>query len=250
MPASTLELSPALLAPLAAEGHVFLRAREFLGQLEQLAPAADGAAFRDSWNRLELDAYMADGGRYRRRRHAVYALSRQHLVRLPHQAHWQSRDYNRLNGGVERWFAPIEADIGRSASLVRVLRYCAEVFGALAPEVSEWFTEVHQFRIEARAGEPGQPTPEGMHRDGVDYVLVLLLRRDNIASGTTTIHGPDGRDLGSFTLTEPGDAVLLDDHRVFHGVTPVQPLDPALPAYRDVLVVTLRRMPPPGHPDR
>ena len=83
----------------------------------------------------------------------------------------------------------------------------------------------------------------------MDYVLVLLLRRDNIASGTTTIHGPDGRDLGSFTLTEPGDAVLLDDHRVFHGVTPVQPLDPALPAYRDVLVVTLRRMPPVGHTD-
>ena len=250
MPASTLELSPALLAPLAAEGHVFLRAREFLGQLEQLAPAPDQQAFRDSWNRLELDRHMADGGRYRQRRHAVYVLSRQRLERLPHQAHWQSRDYNRLNGGVERWFAPIEPEVGSGASLRRVLHYCAAVFGALAPEVGEWFTEVHQFRIEARAGEPGQPTPEGMHRDGVDYALVLLLRRDNIASGTTTIHCPDGRDLGSFTLTEPGDAVLLDDHRVFHGVTPVQPLDPALPAYRDVLVVTLRRMPAAGDSGR
>lgn len=241
MPASPLELSPALLAPLAAEGHVFVRAGAFWAQLEQLGAAADDQRFRDSWNRLELDTYMADGGRYRRRRHAVYALGPEQVTRLPHQAHWQSRDYNSLNGGVERWFAPIEPEIGSGASLTRVLRYCAAVFGALAPAVSEWFTEVHQFRIEARAGEPGQPTPEGMHRDGVDYVLVLLLRRDNIASGTTTIHSPDGRDLGSFTLTEPGDAVLLDDHRVFHGVTPVQPLDPALPAYRDVLVVTLRR---------
>jgi hypothetical protein len=248
VPASTLEVPPTLLAPLAAEGHVFLRAAEFQAQLAALAAPVDAEAFRDSWNRLELDRYMADGGRYRRRRHAVYALSRQYLVRLPQQAHWQSRDYNSLNGGVERWFAPIEPEIGRSASLVRVLRYCAEVFGALAPEVREWFTEVHQFRIEARAGEPGQPTPEGMHRDGVDYVLVLLLRRDNIASGVTTIHSPDGRDLGSFTLTEPGDAVLLDDHRVFHGVTPVRPLDPALTAYRDVLVVTLRRHPPAGGP--
>ena len=80
-----------------------------------------------------------------------------------------------------------------------------------------------------------------MHRDGVDYVLVLLICRENIASGTTTIHGPDGRSLGSFTLTEPFDAVLVDDHRVYHGVTPVTPLDPALPACRDVLVVTFRR---------
>jgi hypothetical protein len=36
--------------------------------------------------------------------------------------------------------------------------------------------------------EPGQPTPEGVHRDGVDYVLVLMVRRTNIAQGTTTIH--------------------------------------------------------------
>jgi hypothetical protein len=34
---------------------------------------------------------------------------------------------------------------------------------------------------------------------------------------------------------------LVDDSRVYHGVTPVTPLDPARPAYRDVLVVTFRR---------
>ena len=42
--------------------------------------------------------------------------------------------------------------------------------------------------------------------DGVDYVLVLLIARRNIASGTTTIHALDHRELGSFTLTEPLDA--------------------------------------------
>ena len=95
-------------------------------------------------------------------------------------------------------------------------------------------------RIEARPGEPGQPTPEGVHRDGVDYVLVLLVDRHNIASGTTTIHAADGQLLGSFTLTHPLDAALVDDARVFHGVTAVEPLDPAAPSHRDVLVVTLR----------
>jgi hypothetical protein len=79
-----------------------------------------------------------------------------------------------------------------------------------------------------------------MHRDGVDYVLVLLVGRQNIASGTTTIHDLERRLLGSFTLTHPFDAALVDDARVYHGVTPVEPLDPALPAHRDVLVVTFR----------
>jgi len=37
------------------------------------------------------------------------------------------------------------------------------------------------------------------------------------------------------------DTALVDDDRVFHGVTALSRLDPALPAYRDVLVVTFRR---------
>ena len=37
------------------------------------------------------------------------------------------------------------------------------------------------------------------------------------------------------------DAVLIDDARVFHGVTAVEPADPSKPAYRDVLVATFRR---------
>ena len=96
--------------------------------------------------------------------------------------------------------------------------------------------------FEAKPGQEGKPTPEGMHRDGVDYVLVLLIDRTNIESGTTTIHAHDGSLLGSFTLTHALDAALVDDARVFHGVTAVTPLDPARPAHRDVLVVTFRAL--------
>ena len=57
----------------------------------------------------------------------------------------------------------------------------------------------------------------------------------------TTINALDGQPLGDFTLTDPLDAALVDDARVAHGVTPVEPIDPATPAYRDVLVVTFRK---------
>ena len=79
-----------------------------------------------------------------------------------------------------------------------------------------------------------------MHRDGVDWVLVLLIKRHNIKSGTTTIADLEKRPLGSFTLTDPFDAALVDDAKVYHGVTPIEPVDPAAAAYRDVLVVTFR----------
>ena len=86
----------------------------------------------------------------------------------------------------------------------------------------------------------GKPTPEGMHRDGVDYVCVLLIRRENILSGVTSIHDLEKNKLDEFTLTHPFDTALVDDRRVYHGVTAVEPQNPALPAYRDVLVVTFR----------
>jgi hypothetical protein len=186
---------------------------------------------------------MADRGRYRKRRHAVFsAASAGAIAREKHQPHFQSLEYNPLHGDIERWFAPVAAEIGDGPSLRTILGFCRALFGAIAPAIRSWRIEIHQFRIEARQGEEGRPTPEGAHRDGVDYVLVLLIRRRNIAEGTTTIEAAsDRRLLGSFTLTDPFDAALVDDARVYHGVTPVEPLDPAAPAYRDVLVVTFHK---------
>lgn len=233
-------LSPT--SSLAGPGFVHLPASRCRSLLEASGSLSDWPKFAESWDALGLDTYMADGGRYRRRRHAVYRVGAGDIVRQPHQPHYQGRDYNALNGGIDRWFEPVTDEIGRGDSLTTILGFCGECFGPLAPEVLSWHVEVHQFRIEARAGSEGRPTPEGMHRDGVDYVLVMLVDRVNIVSGTTTVADLDQRPLGSFTLTQPFDAVLVDDNRVYHGVTPIEPLDVAQPGHRDVLVVTFRRI--------
>ncbi|RDZ26107.1 2OG-Fe dioxygenase family protein [Lysobacter silvisoli] len=231
----------ALESGLQHDGFRFVEAVTMRELLEAERPLADWTAFADSWNDLGPDNYLARHGRERRRRYAVYSAGPDGEIRREaHQPHYQSLDYNSLQGDIERWFEPIAANIGEGESLRRILAFCHGFFGALAPAISGWHIEVHQFRIEARPGQAGEPTPEGVHRDGVDYVLVLLIDRQNIVSGTTTIHSGDGRELGSFTLTTPLDAALVDDSRVFHGVTAVTPQDPILPAHRDVLVVTLR----------
>jgi hypothetical protein len=223
-----------------AAGFAFVPAGPMRALLAAHGPLDDWDRFAASWNDLGLDTYMADGGRYRKRRHAAFAVGAGHIARLPHQAHYQSRDYNSLNGGVARWFDPMLPKISAGPTMRAVLLSCCDLFDRLSGPQA-WNTEIHQFRIEARAGAAGRPTPEGMHRDGVDHVLVLLVGRTNIREGMTTTHDLSGRLLGSFTLTEPFDAALVDDHRVMHGVTPVEPIDPERPAYRDVLVVTFRR---------
>jgi hypothetical protein len=235
-------IESALVEALRRDGFKFVEASEMRRLLQQTGDLGDWDLFAASWNDLEPDEYLAEVGRHRRRRHAVYSVvDGGPITRAPHQPHYQSSNYNVLQGDIERWFAPITPAMGDSVSLGTILRFSRDLFGELAPDTAQWHIEVHQFRIEAKAGEPGEPTPEGVHRDGVDYVLVLLVARANIASGTTTIHTADGTLLGSFTLTQALDSALVDDARVFHGVTPVTPLDLETPSHRDVLVVTFRR---------
>lgn len=204
-------------------------------------PLNDWEQFSASWNDMPMDQYMADGGRYRRRRYAVFSAEGNTgaIRQEPHQPHYQSLDYNPLNGGIAREFEPISPEVVQSDTMQRILRFGLKLFDALMPNHS-WHIECHQFRIEASAGEQGKPTPEGVHRDGVDYVLVAMIRRVNIQSGTTTMHDLEQRTLDSFTLTDPLDCAIVNDWRCMHGVTPIEPIDPTHPAYRDVLVVTYR----------
>lgn len=86
------------------------------------------------------------------------------------------------------------------------------------------------------------PTPEGMHRDGGDWVLVMLVARTNVEAGMTEILDETNR-RDSIILSEPGESVQLDDRRIRHGVTAIHAFDPTKTDYRDVLVMTWRRLP-------
>ena len=203
-----------------------------LTQLQAIAP---------DWAELPPDEFLKDGGRYRRRRHACFEVTAGHVVQVPHRAHWQPLEYNALHGGMERWFAPMTAEtVARpvwSQLLASLAGVCDAVFaGARAPE--RWFVEAHQFRIDTTDGI-GRPTPEGAHRDGVDLVAVFLVERQGVKGGETRVFEAAGPAGQRFTLSAPWSLMLLDDARMIHETTPIQPLLPG--GYRDTLVVTCRR---------
>lgn len=227
----------ALLFALQTQGFALIPADQQVGSIDTLSPSWQ--AFAGSWDDLGVDTHMADLGRYRRRRHAVFRSAAGQLwQREPDQAHFQTLNYNPLNGGVERWFEPVLPSVAENRVLRDLLACGRQVFDARMGQARNWRVEVHQFRIEARPDAPGLPTPEGAHRDGVDFVMVVMIRRQNIRSGTTQIFSAAGALLGEFTLSAPVDMAWVDDHRVWHGVTPVEPEDPTQAAWRDVLVLT------------
>jgi hypothetical protein len=238
MPDRTLSppLTPAadLAQVLQTQGYAVLSAqtvcalaRISLAQLQALAP---------SWDDLPPDRYLKDGGRYRRRRHASFEATADSVRLVPHRAHWQPVSYNALHGGMQRWFEPMSTAVLEQAAWQLLMQWLACVASSQqGPQT--WYTEAHQFRIDTTDGI-GRPTPEGAHRDGVNWVAVFLVARHGIKGGETRVFEIDGPQGQRFTLTEPWSLLLLDDQRVIHETTPIQPAAEA--GWRDTLVITLR----------
>jgi hypothetical protein len=199
---------------------------------------ADLNALRDTWNTLPPDQHLRDGGRYRSRRHScfVQSFAPAELSPVPHRAHWQPTTYNALHGGLERWFEPIDPRVRCAPAFDRLLRSLGSLFAQLTP-VDRWYIEAHQFRIDAASGI-GRPTPEGAHRDGVTFVAVVLVDRRNVKGGETRVFDASGPSGTRFTMQQPWTALLMDDARVIHETTPIQP--DGEPAFRDTLVLTYR----------
>lgn len=201
--------------------------------------AQASADFVQSWEHLSLDTYLADGGKYRLRRHASLTQDFEPpaLAEVAYRPHWQPKGYNHLHGGVFRHFEPVERAIARHPAYLGMIDGLGQLFASLMP-VKRWYVEAHQFRIDASAGE-ARPTPEGAHRDGVDYVALVLIRRGTVAGGVTSIFSNDRKLLATEKLSEPWSLMLLDDARVIHSTTPITAAGGT--PIRDTLVLTYRK---------
>lgn len=242
--------APAFIPPLADTGCAVERLRAQAYAVLRPASTIEVAgvsgrsldALASSWHDLPPDAYLKDAGRYRRRRHSCFVEEDGRLARVPHRAHWQPLEYNALHGGMQRWFEPVDDAVAVSEAWTRLILGLGNLFDQVRP-APRWSIEAHQFRIDTAEGI-GRPTPEGAHRDGVDFVAVVLVARRGLKGGETRVfdaHGPAGQ---RFTMSEPWTTLLLDDTRVIHETTPIQPEDDSVvgraAGMRDTLVLTYR----------
>lgn len=131
-PNAAHSLPQAITDHLEHDGFTFLPAKQSRAWLEAYG-LKDWDSFAASWNHLGVDRYMADGGRYRRRRYGTFSITNGTITRKQHQPHYQSRDYNLLNGGVERWFSPITDEIGQHSALLAILQASSHMADTLTP---------------------------------------------------------------------------------------------------------------------
>ena len=199
--------------------------------------------FADYWNRLTPDRFMGDGGTYRLRRYGQFETDSDGTLRqLPHCAYEQPSNINRLNGGVAREFDPLESGFARHVVLHNILNVLMKIINDVEGVPTPWNVKLHPYRIVAKPGAAGQPTPEGLHRDGVNYIVSMMVKRANIVGGESSLTDAHRNPLGRVTLTEPMHMVISNDENTMHEVTPVSPVDQQTPTYRDVLVIAFTKV--------
>jgi len=218
---------PSVAAVLRERGFALVAARDLA------VDAVELAALAPSWDDLPADPHLRDSGRYRFRRHASFVVDHG-LHDVAPRAHFQPVEYNALHGGIERWFAPMTPAVTAAPAF----RSLVAGLGELVAPTTTLYVEAHQFRIDTASGI-GRPTPEGAHRDGVDFVALMLVQRHHVKGGETRVFEADGPGGVRFTMAQPFSVLLLDDARVIHETTPIQPDGPD--GVRDTLVITYRR---------
>ena len=188
----------------------------------------------DEFETLPLDKYTPGGHRFRR--YSTFRVSSNaegwHLEQQPQRPFFQPKSYNNLVGGVAREFAPVRID-----PTPQIIATCDAVGLDRAHDYS---INLHQIRIITDKDTEGVLVPEGPHRDGHAMVLTAVFRRHNVSGGVSKLYPVGEGDAFFSTQLEPGQAMMIEDERMWHHATDITSLDGSL-GFRDIWIVSFNR---------
>ena len=228
-----------LNSQLQQQGFVIRKADNELREHLLASYRSELMAFCDSWNDLPKDSYLLDGGNYRYRRYSVFGYQNKKLTILPYEPHYQTLDYNNLHGGINRHLEAWQQTSIDNPVLLEMIAWVMQQINSDAEQ--KWRIQSHQFRIVASAESTGKPTPEGVHKDGADYIFIMLMQRHNIEGGISGLYDNDRNLIEQGALENLGDLALLNDKAVYHGVSEISVVDKSKNGHRDVLVLTFHQ---------
>jgi hypothetical protein len=223
------------LEQLERNGYLYQEAHDVFR--ESLISFQSYPEFSSFWNKLDNDNFMLDGGSYRQRKFGVFKYdpsSINPLEYLGNDDFYQEKDTNILNGGIKRKFSGLDEDFASSDVLKKIISYDLSKL----PKrylINILKINIHQIRINSTSSTTGNPTPEGIHQDGHDYVAQHLIAKHNVTGGESTIYDQRKQPLFSKTLSLPLQTIFVKDPKVFHGVSPITPEINS--GYRDMLLI-------------
>jgi hypothetical protein len=190
---------------------------------------------------MPIDRYNTRGVRRRRLGRFVRIPSSRHLESIPPEwdpnlnehtvGFFQRREFNPDQGDKQRKFSSLLPDQYLNLFLRTAIEDCATVIcrrDSTQPE----YINVHIVQVIATPDEPGFSSPPVLHRDGEFFTFAFLLQRHNIIGGENVIGTlsaankhpneiPAHEIITRFTLENPWEGYVVDDHGVSHFVDSV-----------------------------
>ncbi len=183
----------------------------------------------DSFVDLPADPYCPD----RCRRFSQYRVShragRWGMEVLPHGPLIQPERFNSYVGGVLRYLEPMKVDVSYYVATV-----AEQVL--LDPEM-DWHFDVHQWRTACHAEADSISVPEGPHQDGHEFGAIVIVSRQNVVGGLTTLYSLTDRSPFFETTLGPSEALIFDDRRMLHFTSNVRAS--GRDGYRDIFVFNI-----------
>ena len=107
----------------------------------------------------------------------------------------------------------------------RLLMSLAELVSSFRPDALALSVAMHQVSIIADADTLGDNSPEGIHKDGADYIVsALVVAREGITGGESLVYGSDRETRYLRIELKSGQGIFQADANstLWHDVTPIK----------------------------
>ena len=195
----------------------------------QMLPDLNTKSFAAYFNNLPVDLHYGNS----RRRYSRLSSSSEKSSLLEPRALVQSGEVNQPMAGVERNIPGLENDLiemEEFQNLVATFIKCSKINRPVM-EIG-----IYQIRTVANWREKGQPSPEGICKDGFEVVGIFCVKRESVVGGETQLYESKEQPPLLTRLLMPGELLTFNDRDFFHLTTPIFSTGEGM---RDVFVFTV-----------
>jgi len=205
--------------------------------------AAEAQSFRAYWANLVRDeAFKAYT--HRERRILRYRLTASRQLQIDRNTEFKSPVTYAVNyrQGVNHLSYSEEGFIEHP--LMRKL--LAADLAVIDPHLGEhsYTIDIHQFRVRADA-QACSPTTSGIHQDGLDWVFMHFIGEHNTVPVVSEVftHETEQSRVLNVPMEQFLETIVVNDRDLYHRAGDVRPKVDSTPAWRDMLLVSLRSVP-------
>ena len=190
----------------------------------------DTSELAKSFDNLPLDEYTPTGDRFRRLGNFVVDYDFGNLVYTQVSSKiTQPADVNSYLGDIDREYHPIEKTTLESAVFRKMVLKMQKMTGWKGD------FDVHQIRITATDGKAAEPAPEGIHRDGYEFIVPFMVNFQNVKGGEAQIFTNEKKILVNMKPI-PNTVLMFEDRKIMHFGAPLKQRDTEMAAHWDAFV--------------